>query len=253
MFETWVTKYLIVLGILLILYGIIYYTQIVKVNNNYEIKQVHLPTNAILETTLAEKLPTVITGSIYNWTDFHDYSPSYLERSYDEQIVFEDSMENKDENGNTIDQFVVIEDFYKKINKLDTINEYTKDLHFPYTYNKKYDLIVGKGDGRINRESLSRCTSFRHLICQLYGTLKVSLFAPNQGGYLYPQIGNSNQSMCDFWNIDEVKYPKFNDAKYIDIMLKQGQILYIPKGWWYCIESGGSVSVISKSKPFFLL
>ena len=85
MFETWVTKYLIVLGILLILYGIIYYTQIVKVNNNYEIKQVHLPTNAILETTLAEKLPTVITGSIYNWTDFHDYSPSYLERSYDEK------------------------------------------------------------------------------------------------------------------------------------------------------------------------
>ena len=220
-----------------------YYIHNFKVNNNYEIKQVHMPNNEILENALSEKLPTIITGTIYNWSEFYDYSPNFIQQNY--ETVLDKS------NKHQSDGYIKIDNFYKKINKLDIINKYTKHLHFPYSIYKQYDLTIGNPK---YKTELVRCNIYRQLLCQMYGTLNICLFAPNQTQFLYPYPNNTNKSMCNFWDIDDVKFPNFNSAKYIEIILKQGQILYVPKGWWYCIHSPKqSITIISKSKPFFII
>ena len=40
-----------------------------------------------------------------------------------------------------------------------------------------------------------------------------------------------------FNKINNDKYKKFNDSKYIEIILNPGQILYIPPYWWFYIEN----------------
>ena len=52
---------------------------------------------------------------------------------------------------------------------------------------------------------------------------------------------NSNQhnniiSSVNFWNENEVIKEPFNSLEYIKIILREGNILYIPNGWWYLCE-----------------
>jgi len=38
-------------------------------------------------------------------------------------------------------------------------------------------------------------------------------------------------------SIDLVKFPDFEHAKFIDCILEEGQMLYIPPKWWHYVQS----------------
>jgi lysine-specific demethylase 8 len=47
----------------------------------------------------------------------------------------------------------------------------------------------------------------------------------------------SSVSMIDLKNYDEKKFPLFKNAKVYKAHLKEGDAIYIPRGWWHYVES----------------
>ena len=64
-------------------------------------------------------------------------------------------------------------------------------------------------------------------------------------------------SKVNFWNQDEITKEPFNKIQYIEIILREGNILYIPKGWWYLkVTEEDSLSMTATNLSvfsFFLL
>ena len=89
---------------------------------------------------------------------------------------------------------------------------------------------------------------YRHLICVLKGTLKIALFAPNNEQHLY---FNNNISKVDIWNQDLKKYPNIEKAKYVEILLHENQLIYIPLHWIYSTITNDDCVYVSYSNESF--
>ena len=69
-------------------------------------------------------------------------------------------------------------------------------------------------------------------LCQIYGVKEYTLFAPDQGAFLYPSDYHTS-SIRDPENVDLEKYPLFARANPIRLRLQPGEILVVPAGWWH--------------------
>jgi lysine-specific demethylase 8/hypoxia-inducible factor 1-alpha inhibitor (HIF hydroxylase) len=102
------------------------------------------------------------------------------------------------------------------------------------------------------------CDAFDGTLIQLYGAKKVILFPPNQLYNLYPfsLLNNlvygfkrrASYSQVYPQKPDLLAFPKFKKAlsQSYEVVLNQGDILYIPVGWWHevsCLGNGVVCSV----------
>jgi [protein]-arginine 3-hydroxylase / protease len=70
---------------------------------------------------------------------------------------------------------------------------------------------------------------YHNLLAQVVGSKYIRLYAPDQSSRLYPHAGMmSNTSQVNVEKIDDDRFPNFRDAKYVECILKAGQVLYIP-------------------------
>lgn len=94
----------------------------------------------------------------------------------------------------------------------------------------------------------------RHFIAQITGIQRIYIASPNQTTFLTPveieTTSNTNtisinKTRCtvDFYNETETAKEPFNKLQYIEIVLREGNMLYIPRGWWYLqtVEAPGLV------------
>ena len=224
--------YLITIVIILLIFGFYcHYYSYKKINNNWEILQVDDPSKDKYEELMIQKSPTIITGVIEKWDGINQIDPQYIIETKNKYIIHAD------------------------VKKL--LDKYTGFYDLTLSISKKYSSYYDKADATT---SIVLQENHRHLMCQLYGKRKIILFSPDQADFLYPTRDNSpknknktlNKSKVDFWNPDYKEYPKFNDSKYLEIILSPGQILYIPYGWWWCsINIYESITLNVLSQPLF--
>ena len=88
--------------------------------------------------------------------------------------------------------------------------------------------------------------SYDNLLCQVVGHKYVRLYAPAQSGKLYQdQRGHEgmatrsqgNLSQVDVGNVDAERFPLFEQAPFLDAVLRPGDVLYIPSRWWHYVRS----------------
>ncbi|XP_057508957.1 lysine-specific demethylase JMJ30-like isoform X2 [Actinidia eriantha] len=78
-----------------------------------------------------------------------------------------------------------------------------------------------------------------NILAQVVGKKYVRLYPASVLEDLYPHSESmlSNSSQVDLDNIDMNKFPKVQDLEFMDCILEEGEMLYIPPKWWHYVRS----------------
>lgn len=77
-------------------------------------------------------------------------------------------------------------------------------------------------------------------LCQVFGSKRVWLYAPEQTRYLYKYpwySRNHNMSLTTSAAPDPARFPDFARARGIELVVKAGELLFIPIYWWHAIQN----------------
>lgn len=130
--------------------------------------------------------------------------------------------------------------------KKQTLYGHFKYYHIPlaFTYNFKIEKEIEESS-----KPITRVTSYRYIKVLVKGLKKIIIFNPEQEPNLY--ISNGYCTL-DFWKKDKSDVPNFYKLKYIEVILKDNQMIYIPYGWWYSeYNLSDTHSVSSQSESLF--
>lgn len=80
---------------------------------------------------------------------------------------------------------------------------------------------------------------WHNLLCQVVGRKYIRLYPPSSTLSLYPyETGiTSNSSRVDVDAPDHEKFPEYGKEPFLECVLKEGEMLYIPPGWWHYVKS----------------
>lgn len=209
-------KILIFIAILVIIF--LQYREINNKSNTYDILQSENPQKDKFEDIINRKCITVFLGIVKNL----------------EEIKKIDYYEIKKMDKNNKNKFEKI------------LCDHFKYYLVPMCLSYNFTLNI---ENRGFKSQILKSDSYRYLFAQIDGRKKLILFNNLQTKYLYIK---NNKSQVDFWNQDLKKYPDFSKSKYIEILVSNGQMIYIPPGWWFCYENiDNSIYVSCKSESFF--
>ncbi|CAK9146765.1 unnamed protein product [Ilex paraguariensis] len=78
-----------------------------------------------------------------------------------------------------------------------------------------------------------------NILAQVVGRKYIRLYPASISEELYPHPETmlSNTSQVDLDNIDGDEFPKMQDLEFLDCILEEGEMLYIPPKWWHYIRS----------------
>lgn len=204
--------------ILLIVLLFLFYSYINRLNKHpidIQILQTNKYDITSIQNTLITKQPTVIKDIMYEWDIIND--------------IYELNIEQ-------INEFIKNNDKFN-----DILFEYLNVFSLFLSYNWEYNINFFNTSNTYNY--FIKENNHRHLICQITGKTRIYLASYNQEIHLIKNSiedkslqFNNIRSTINFWNTKETTKEPFNKLEYIEIIIKEGSILYIPKGWWYLIK-----------------
>lgn len=74
--------------------------------------------------------------------------------------------------------------------------------------------------------------SFVGISVQISVTIIQIIFLPSMVKTVFPCF-----LKVDLDNIDEKEFPKVHDLEFLDCILEEGEMLYIPPKWWHYVRS----------------
>jgi len=90
--------------------------------------------------------------------------------------------------------------------------------------------------------------AMHNFLCQVRGRKRLVLFPPSDLRNLYPQhflSPSPHHSQVDIEAADYEKFPRARRAVPVEVTLEQGEMLFLPAGWWhqvYSLEAAISVN-----------
>ncbi|BAT90800.1 hypothetical protein VIGAN_06208600 [Vigna angularis var. angularis] len=79
-----------------------------------------------------------------------------------------------------------------------------------------------------------------NILAQVVGKKYIRLYSSSLSEELSPHSGtmlsNSSQ-VVDLDDVDERKFPKVQELEFVDCILEEGEMLYIPPKWWHYVRS----------------
>lgn len=212
-----------------------YISNLNKINTNVTILQKDNPTEDEIQDLLVQKQPTIFADVLYDWE-------------------------------------AIAEIFDMPIDLITELLAAKPFIQLLTTHLEPYSLLFSRGWKFYASERLPdpdkpyehnfRLESHhRHFIAQITGIQRIYIASPNQTTFLKPveiqtaptptpdspdspdSILNKTRCTVDFYNESETTQEPFNKLQYIEIVLREGNMLYIPRGWWYLqtVEAPGIV------------
>ena len=187
-----------------------------------------------------------IIYSQYIFINKKNNSYEILQSNNPDKETFEDLINNKitvvfTSIFDDLDINKIMDDKSKKDELKQNLFKHFKYYHIPFTFTYKFRIDQ---EDEQSYKPIVKETSYRHLIVLLKGLKKIIIFNPEQEPNLYVK---NNQSLINFWEGDKTEYPNFLKLKYIEVILKNNQMIYIPYGWWYSEYNITDTQCISSS------
>lgn len=217
-------KYIYLLLIVLVVFVIYcYYLYFTKMTNDVEILQTDYGED-IAQDVLSEKKVAVFRDVLFDWEcvcEIFDMSIEDINKLTKESKVF---------------------------NKV--LKDYLSPFSLPLTYDWDYNITYRtKSD---NQHHFILEEQHRHLIAQITGEQRIYVAAPEQIKNIKPLMVYSKKntknmktvkskdyeinktfSTTDFWSQEETSKEPYTKLEYMEIVLRAGNMMYIPYGWWY--------------------
>jgi hypothetical protein len=180
--------------IFFVIYAQFYSLKTVSLGNNH-INQVNNPEKDVFEKMINQKQPLVITNVL------------------GELAFTTEEIEQRDN------------DSLKK-----KVKDHFKYYLTPLSYDFSFKILFDK---KGIATSLVKQINHRMLIASVKGIKKIILFNPDQTKYLYKSKITPNKSEVNFWQYSSEVYPNFSKSNYIEIIIRENQMISIPYGWWW--------------------
>ncbi|XP_035214491.1 lysine-specific demethylase 8-like isoform X3 [Stegodyphus dumicola] len=123
-------------------------------------------------------------------------------------------------------------------NIFDQIPELFDDIAIPtYITTTEVDISIYFGPG--GTISPLHFDPKHNLLAQVIGEKYIRLYPKEATDFLYPRTNSwlSNTSQVDVENPDLEAFPLFPKAPYLECILREGDLLYIPPGCWHYVRS----------------
>lgn len=207
----------------------------------------------------SKNLPAVFTCGFNHWPARNRWSPEYFEeRVGDKQVEvqFNRSQDRQYErNSRKYKQKMLMDEFCRLVVDGGESNDYYLTANNNQASMSELGLLfedVGDfGEGYRNPKTIkSRShlwfgpkgafTPLHHdltnnILAQIYGRKKLTLIPAFQVPYLYNDT--HVYSATDFPVVDEWRFPEMKNVTPIEVVLTPGDAVFIPIGWWHCVES----------------
>ena len=206
--------------LIIIIFGWCHIRFLYKKNDELEILQSETLDDNIIQDLLNRKHPTVFRHILYEWNIISDIHKLNIEN---------------------IQKFIQSDPHFTNI-----IEYHLKP--FSLFLSKGWKFNITKKDVE-NTENIGKHffqeNNYRHLIAQITGIQRVYIASSNQSSFLDKSTNtlsdtienkhkyNKKYNITDFWNKDETSKQPFVNIQYIEIILREGNLLYIPYGCWY--------------------
>lgn len=107
------------------------------------------------------------------------------------------------------------------------------------TNNDEIDVDIKAWLGPEGTTSPMHIDEKHNLLCQVFGSKRIILAAPEDSVNLYPFEGDmlKNTSQIDAEYLDYEHFPLVKNVKFFSFTLYPGEMLYIPPKWWHFVRS----------------
>jgi len=223
----------------------------------------------ILATSAANE-PVLILDTLKHYPDIACLTPQYLAKNHGEKEILLNISQVEQEKTQhlktSLKKFVryILELDNKKVDSAknfyfaesmkfadrigvdDDLHEFLKEMCLPHraVFTQYAFWLAPRG----TKTGLHYDIDHRNYLIQVYGTKVCFLAHPNQTPFMYPSEKFEHEgkvSDVNFFKPDYQKYPLFKHAKFEKVILKPGQILYIPAKWWHAVYNPTGIAAVS--------
>lgn len=178
------------------------------------------------------KLSAIHTISINNVPDF--------KKTFIQDISLRKAIELIQQNKNPqVKYYLLQQEVYKDFPEL--ANDFDKPIWRADNPRQSKGEVVNLWIGQSGNATPLHFDMSHNFLVQIYGEKHIRLFSPSDTKYLYrntPYTGEFHLSQIpDIDNVDEEKFPEFKYASVYEGVIKPGETLFIPAGWWHDVRS----------------
>ncbi|MCH7351038.1 MULTISPECIES: cupin-like domain-containing protein [unclassified Acinetobacter] len=233
-----------------------------RLNPEYQrISRIAKPTfSDFIQHYYSRNLPVILTNSVQHWPALQKWSPQYFKQTVGTQeieVQFNREQDPLFERNSTqhktqmrmsdfvdlIEQTQHSNNFYMTANNakasqsslaalfqdIDHFHGYTDHTQ---VYDRSFIWFGPKGAFTPLHHDLTN-----NVLVQIYGRKKVTLIPALQTPHLYNDVAVfSKISDPHHPNVLE-SFPDFAQSSKLECILNEGEALFIPLGWWHCVES----------------
>jgi aminoglycoside phosphotransferase/SAM-dependent methyltransferase len=207
----------------------------------------------------SKHLPVMLTKGIQHWKALEKWNPEYLLKKHGDKEIEVQFDRDKDplfeRNSSKYKKCLLMRDFVDMVrNGGDSNNYYMTANNTKNSLNSiesLFDYLGDFGEGYRKQDDLKAGTFFwfgpkgtftpihhdltNNMLVQIMGRKKVTLIPAWQVPWLYNDKGVF--SAADFPNFDEKRHPLMKNITPMEVVIGPGEALFIPIGWWHCVES----------------